>query len=160
MVVACVMKDPYFAQLSPELQNILKWASLLHDIAKQSKPAIEGRDHIHPFKSAIIVLELFERFGFIPNLTESKKTQLYQVRRLLSESVQPVREEFQDGMEHGVPYCTQMHSHHNLPEIFHYMWRMQACPKGSFADLVFRLVMFHQSVQGMAAYPPMIALND
>ena len=55
-----------FALLSPFLQNCLKWASLLHDIAKLSRPIIEGRDHVHPFKSAIVVLELFERLGFIP----------------------------------------------------------------------------------------------
>ena len=53
-----------------------------------------------------------------------------------------------------------MHSYHNLPEIFHYLWRLKACPKGSFADLVFRLVAFHQSVEGLAEYPPMIALNE
>jgi len=52
-----------------------------------------------------------------------------------------------------------MHSYHNLPEIFHYMWRLRACPERSFADLVFRLVMFHQSVEGLAEYPPMIALT-
>ena len=149
MVVACVMKDPTFAELSPELQNVLKWASLLHDIAKQSTPAIEGRDHVHPFKSAIIVLELFERFGFIANLNQDKKTQLFQVRRLLSESVQPISAKDQKTMTHGTPYCTQIHSHHNLAEIFHYMWRMNACPKGSFTDMVFRLVMFHQSVEGL-----------
>ena len=40
------------------------------------------------------------------------------------------------------------------------MWRLKTCPKGSFVDLVFRLVMFHQSVEGMAKYPPMIALNE
>ena len=40
------------------------------------------------------------------------------------------------------------------------MWRMGTCPKGTFADLVFRLVMFHQSVEGLAKYPPMIALNE
>ena len=53
-----------------------------------------------------------------------------------------------------------MHSYHNLPEIFHFLWRLKACPKGSFADLVFRLVAFHQSVEGLAEYPPMIALNE
>ena len=70
IVVACVMKDPAFANLSPKLQNVLKWASLLHDIAKYSKPIIEGRDHVHPFKSASVVLSVFELLGFIQDLTE------------------------------------------------------------------------------------------
>ena len=94
MVVACVVRDPMFANLTPELQNCLKWASLLHDIAKLSKPTIEGRDHVHPFKSAIVVLDVFEKLGFIEHLTEQKKGQLFQVKRLLDESVQPVSAEF------------------------------------------------------------------
>lgn len=87
MVVACVVRDPMFANLPPNLQNCLKWASLLHDIAKLSKPVIEGRDHVHPFKSAIVVLDVFERLGFIENLTEQKKGNLLQVKRLLAESI-------------------------------------------------------------------------
>ena len=54
-----------FAQLPAELQNCLKWASLLHDVAKLSKPIITSRDHVHPFKSASCVLEIFERLGFL-----------------------------------------------------------------------------------------------
>ena len=64
-----VVNDPLFAALPKEKKNALKWAALLHDIAKLSKPTIEGRDHVHPFKSGVVVLELFEKFGFIQGLT-------------------------------------------------------------------------------------------
>ena len=75
-VLAMVVTDPLFAQLSNEKKNVLKWAALLHDIAKLSTPMIEGKDHVHPFKSGAIVLDLFEKLGFIPDLTAKKRTQL------------------------------------------------------------------------------------
>ena len=37
---------------------------------------------------------------------------------------------------------------------------MKTCPKGSFVDLVFRLVIFHQSVEGHPKYPAMVELNE
>lgn len=72
-VLAMTVNDPLFAALPVEQKNILKWAALLHDIAKLSRPTIEGKDHVHPFKSAAIVLELFETFGFIEGLTPVKR---------------------------------------------------------------------------------------
>lgn len=53
-----------------------------------------------------------------------------------------------------------MHSHHNLEEIFYYLWDLKLAPRGSFIDLVFRMVMFHQSLDGVAAYPPMMKLDE
>lgn len=53
-----------------------------------------------------------------------------------------------------------MHSHHNLREIFYYMWDKKLAPRGSFIDLVFRLVMFHQSLDGVPDWPPIYSLND
>lgn len=53
---------------------------------------------------------------------------------------------------------TLMHSHHNIDMIFHHLW--QLTERGSFVDLVFRCVMFHQSLDGVARFPPMVALSD
>lgn len=57
--------------------------------------------------------------------------------------MEPLSNEYRAGFEHGVPYCTQMHSYHNLPEIFYYLWNCRVVPRGTFADQVFRLVLFH-----------------
>ena len=62
------------------------------------------------------------------------------------------------GLKHGQPVCTVVHSHHNLTEIFYYLWHLKICPKNSFQDLVFRLVLFHQSLPGLEKYPPMVQL--
>ena len=44
------------------------------------------------------------------------------MNRLIDESVQPVWKQVHDKFKHLQPVCTQMHSHHNLSEIFHYLW--------------------------------------
>lgn len=130
-----------YEKLSPRDQNIIQWACLLHDVKKLGTPIIEGKDHIHPFKSAIAVLEVFKQIGI---LDVTGKEQAYtQITRLMTESVQPVPSEYQAEFESGKNYMTLMHSHHNLKEIYEYLWGHKLAPRGSFVDLVFRLVMFH-----------------
>ena len=61
IVVALTFEDPTMQQLeyfTAEERNMLKWASLLHDISKRSLPTIDGKDHIHPFTSAVTCLEI------------------------------------------------------------------------------------------------------
>jgi len=38
---------------------------LLHDLAKRTEPAFFGKDHIHPFLSGKIVLEVFKELNII-----------------------------------------------------------------------------------------------
>lgn len=80
---------PQFNKLSAEEQNMVKWACLLHDVRKLSVPIIEGKDHVHPFKSAISTLEVFEKLGFVEASSKNKEC-LMQARRLIGESVQPI----------------------------------------------------------------------
>lgn len=122
-VVAALYSDPLFINATSEEKNALKWAGLLHDITKLSTPTIETKDHIHPFKSSAMVLELFERLGFIADLTDEKRGQLFQVRRLITESVKPLPEKVLNSYRHGTPACSLMQSHHNLAEIFYYLWK-------------------------------------
>ena len=48
------------------------WAILLHDIRKLGPPIYEGRDHVHPFKSAAAVLEVFNLMGIL-DVSSKKK---------------------------------------------------------------------------------------
>lgn len=48
---------------------------------------------------------------------------------------------------------TLMTSHHNLKEIFHYLWELKLAPRGSFVDQVFRLVLFHHSLEVIEGCP-------
>ena len=52
-----------------------------------------------------------------------------------------------------------MNSHHNLDQIFHLLWNEGALPRGDFAELVFRMVLFHHSLKGVIEKPVMVALN-
>lgn len=64
--------DEDFMRLCEDDQNILLWATLLHDICKRGLPKHVGKDPIHPFKSAQMTLKIFEDLGFISMLPEIK----------------------------------------------------------------------------------------
>ena len=51
--------------MSRKHQQTLKWATLLHDIAKRGEPAMKGRDHTHPFAGGMMLLKVFKRLGFL-----------------------------------------------------------------------------------------------
>ena len=57
--------DPLFTEMNWQDKNIIKWSVLLHDIRKLSKPTIEGKDHVHPFKSASSVLDVLRALNII-----------------------------------------------------------------------------------------------
>ena len=83
--------DPLFAEMNWQDKNIIKWSVLLHDIRKLSKPTIEGKDHVHPFKSASSVLDVLRALNIIKvDLGSPKENAFIQANRLLAESVQPV----------------------------------------------------------------------
>ena len=52
-----------------------------------------------------------------------------------------------------------MNAHHNLAEIFYYLWDTEVARRDSFIDLVFRLVLFHDSVESLASCPNMVNLT-
>ena len=58
--------------LKPEYKNIVLWACLLHDLRKLSTPIIDTKDHIHPFKSAIAVLEVFKQMRILEVESEER----------------------------------------------------------------------------------------
>lgn len=62
---ASVHLPAIYEPLPDNEKNIIQWACLLHDIRKLGAPVIEGKDHIHPFKSAVAVLEVFKQIGVL-----------------------------------------------------------------------------------------------
>lgn len=69
-----IFDDQLFAvKLSPFEQNVLKWATLLHDIDKNADPFIFSKDHVHPFNSGIAALVIFEKMKIIKLETEEHK---------------------------------------------------------------------------------------
>ena len=72
LVLWTATKLDLLRQMSPEDQNIIAWALLMHDLRKLGEPVIQGKDHIHPFKSAIAVLEVFKLLGILDVGSETK----------------------------------------------------------------------------------------
>ena len=129
-------RDPiYINQFTKYEQNIIKWSALLHDICKRGTPIILGKDHIHPFVSAAATLEIFAKLGII----QAEKEDIDKVCQLILNSKQDKKFKLENLKPNS---CKEVHSHHLLKEIFHLFWTKIA-PRGSFADLVIRLVMFH-----------------
>ena len=149
-------KEQTFQKESKEMQNILKWVAILHGLKKQGLPTIHGRDHVHPFKSANTLIELFIKLGIIDlNESDGSHTNWSHVQRMLMESTQPLPSLVREDFQHGKPVCTVMHSHHNLEHIFFLLWRngkSKLAIRGDFIDLCLRAVMFHQSIQQLEEY--------
>lgn len=64
-VLYLIINNAEYSKMTPRDQNILKWVALLHDICKLGLPVFHGKDHIHPFKGAREVLQLFKHHGTI-----------------------------------------------------------------------------------------------
>jgi hypothetical protein len=95
--------------------------------------------------SAAATLRIFESLGII----KAEKEDVDKVYTLIMDS----KKQKSWKIENLKPKsCKEVHSHHLLQEIFQLFWTKIA-PRGSFADLVLRLVMFHQSCKGVEKYP-------
>jgi len=69
-----MLKDPDFYALSSYERNVILWSVLLHDICKRGSPIWEGKDAIHPFKSAWLTLYYFNHpFKFVELTSEDLK---------------------------------------------------------------------------------------
>ena len=144
-------------------KQTLKWTALLHDIGKRGPPEFVGRDHTHPFVSGMIVLKIFHRLGFLQadldqNGIQLNEANLQEVYNLIEQSVhEPIDpSHFDDDRIEGEKYCTEMHGHQHLDQIFELLWNGDVLIRGTFSEHVFRLVFFHQSLCGLSKYPAMV----
>ena len=46
-----------------------------------------------------------------------------------------------------------------MSEIFFLAWNQNIVPRGSFTDMIYRMVMFHQSLAMLAEFPPMMEMT-
>ena len=65
LVTYLTWTDPRVNKMHGYERNILRWASLLHDVTKRGHPEILGKDHVHPFTGGGFVLEFLHRSGMI-----------------------------------------------------------------------------------------------
>ena len=124
-----VIADPLMTTFSDRERNIVKWASLFHNLgAVGLKWSSTGQPH--PFKAAASILDIFNRYNFLQHLDdEIEQAKLAEIIEVNQES--------------DIPYSNQMLSHHNLYTIFQTAWTAKVLIPGSPADTIFRLVLFH-----------------
>lgn len=90
-VVFRVICHPVFAnQFSKDEQNIVKWAALLHDIAKRNEPDFQGKDHIHPFIGGSQVLKMLRHLNIIQTNGIKQEKEFIRLIRLIEDSKDPV----------------------------------------------------------------------
>jgi hypothetical protein len=124
------------------------WASLLHDIKKRGEGHFDGKDLIHPFMSGSATLIILETYGFLRHeCPDYSQDQMDLVLTLIEESKKEL-------LHHAPGTCPHIQSYHNLPQIFGVLWysKTPILKRGSFCDLVFRLVFFHQSLCGLSHF--------
>ena len=73
-VVACAYLSNDFKALDQHDQSLVMWGCFFHDIAKRGRPAIKGKDPIHPFTSAARALKILDRLGLVPASQEVDET--------------------------------------------------------------------------------------
>ena len=115
LVLWRAVKDPLYQKMNKREKNIIKWALLLHDIRKLSIPMIQGKDHVHPFKSASSVLDVLKFVKMIKQETDDQVFAVMQATRLVEESIQPLENRYgKQKNDKNLPLCTVIHSHHAL----------------------------------------------
>lgn len=85
LVLWHAIKDPLYQEMEEESKNIIKWACLLHNIGKVSRPSIEGKDHVSSFNSSLFVLNTMAKLELI-DLTKENEERLFEVNRLIIQS--------------------------------------------------------------------------
>lgn len=82
--------------------------------------------------------------------TPDADAKVSEVKRLLSQSFQPLHPRLLADQAKNLPHRTQMHSHHCLDMIFHVLWKQNLLERESPGCKIFRTILFHQSLVGTA----------
>ena len=120
----------------------------------------QGKDHIHPFNGGATTLKILRHFKIIEVNSKEEENEFARLLDLIEDSRDPVQKVWKD-VDPEDNLCQHVHSHKNLLEIFKILWNPKSAlfnmaPRGSFADHIFRIVFFHQSLPGVKAFPPMV----
>ena len=127
----CVINNKDYLGMSPYHRNILKWAVILHDIAKRCYPTIpEGeRDAVHPYTSAIETLNVLDSLHEFKGMFS--KEELNKLKNTIKASL--IDDEKIDLS--------------NLGDILAQAKKIFA--DSEFCYSVFKLVLLHQSIRGL-----------
>ena len=85
----CVLIDPDYLKMSPRDQNILKWATLLHDIAKRSSgtAAPKKKDTAHPYYSGAETLRILAKIYYTKEKCEHCHIRIKNLMQLIRDGI-------------------------------------------------------------------------
>ena len=93
----------------------------------------------------------------------SNTERLNNILKLIEESTQPIQNVYSN-INADDHVSQQAKSHHNLEQIFNSLWgngqQIGIVKRGSFEDIVFRLVFFHQSFALINLNTPDLSLSS
>lgn len=135
-VLVALQMLPEYRQASRDMQALMEWSVLFHDLGKQ---VIGGqRDALHPFRSATMAARVLPHLGF-PTSTAYPATLGAWSGRVLGASVATA-----DGKG-------QVQDNRALPEILHGVEQMFGTD--SPASLIVQAVLLHQSLNVVPEWP-------
>lgn len=131
----------------------------MHDIGKRAglPKWFEGKDHIHPFRSAGYLLHIFADNKII-------KEEYYERAIELGDFVLNANVEITDQKlikryrKKWDTLCHHIHDHSKLDDMFYELRKISE--RNSFIINTFVIVLFHQSLHGIKSYKPMVTLSD
>jgi len=129
-----LLKDPDYQELNKHDKNILLWATLLHDICKRGTPVVNGKDPVHPFKSAWATLYIFNDTFKFCNLTEQDLKEWDSI--------------FEDAYTYN---GKEIQNHHVVPRVKEFLDKK--LPGKEWEIEVIWYVMLHQSVPTLRDHP-------
>ena len=156
-------RRPWWAGVPLKDKNVLSWAILLHDVAKVMKKSEAGhilRDPIHPFNSAIVTARIFARQGFSHSGGGGGGWQqaVEEWAGMVQAAIVRDDSEAAAGSEYSPSIYPLRHDNAALPGVLLHLEHLFGTD--TLMSDVTRLVLLHQSIPFIAAYPPASPLSD
>lgn len=131
----CVLNDPGYRAADPRTQNVLKWTTLLHDIAKRGQMGDGYKDTAHPYYSGVEALRVLKALYNVKNVCRQCNANIKNLMQLIRDSVWKDKRIMLDRLELILQTAERIFG------------------KDSFCFLVLKLVIMHQSLPAPPSLP-------
>jgi len=133
-----------------QIQNVLLWAALFHDISKRNYPTFPNirKDFIHPFTSAATTLNILLRYV-------NSNSEIIEKTKILSEFI---NKSYYIVYDNVLDENIEFPINNNIPEILKQLEEIFL--KDSDIYLVVKLILLHQALPMIDIFPPTMSLSN
>ena len=145
--LVALMTNPEYQNAPAEEKRNVKWAVILHDLAKKPVDPITGekiRDAIHPFRSAVLAAKILPNHGF--GVTDQYESTIRSWSKYTHEAITLD--------EKGRP----IHDNGKLPEITDGIEKI--FKRNSSASKIVTSILLHQSLNFLKQWPDAAPITD